>query len=821
MNYLYLRLSALSLILLGLCLLSTTASATHIRAAEITARRIDPQSLTYEITLRGYADTDSQVLFGSNGTLVFGDGTSLQLGNTGDPNSPTYIPRTRITEDTWLYEFKVRHTFPAARNFTISFREFYRNEGILNMDNSVNMPFYIETLIVIDPFLGVNSTPQLLVPPVDKAAVGKVYIHNPGAYDIDGDSLSYRLVIVRQDKNVPTANYRFPQNTFPAGDPRNGTSLGGGAATFTINPTTGDLVWDTPGAKGMYNVAFYVEEWRKIGGKYYLLGHVMRDMEIIVEDTDNKPPLVEIPEDICVVAGENILEKIGVTDPDGDPVDFYYFGAPFSIGAELKTEGVNLKNPDRLTSPAQLDFSWQTECSDVRRQPYQITLRARDVKAPASVALTNIKTWNIKVVAPQPAIERAVAIGDRSVEINFNSSAYACRQEASAVQVWRSVGSIDIPQDKCTTGTPAEYGYQLVDMRNLSNFPFTDNAKGAGLNPGATYCYRLVVVFPDPVGGESLISEERCVTLAAKMPLITQVSVQKTDADNGEIQLQWVQGPDLLEGEVAAPYSYDVYRAETTEGATFTRVATSLQNTQFTDNSANLNTKDKAYRYYVAFKDANGAKINQSPEASTVKLAAVPEQSQITLQWQATVPWSNQLQQHPHHIYRNQVDPNDPEKLVQIAQVNVSQGAFTYVDKGQDAGTGPLQADLALAYCYQVVSFGSYGNPKVADPLLNQSQIICSRTEVAPTGLDDPALSLVKIYPNPLKGQTFYFSLPEAEGKTIQLQLYDMKGQLVQQQANVRMQQEHAVELTEGKQGIYLLLIYHNGRVYRNKLIVQ
>jgi hypothetical protein len=179
-SLLYLR----TLLLLAFSLLLTEhAAATHIRAGEITARRIDPQSFTYEITLRGYADTDSQVIFGSNGTLDYGDGTELVINNDGDK-----IPRTRITEDTWMYEFKVRHTFPSARTYTVSFREFYRNENVLNMDNSVNMPFYIETVIVIDPFIGVNNTPQLLVPPVDKAAVGKLYGVPPG-YQYSGCQL--------------------------------------------------------------------------------------------------------------------------------------------------------------------------------------------------------------------------------------------------------------------------------------------------------------------------------------------------------------------------------------------------------------------------------------------------------------------------------------------------------------------------------------------------------------------------------------------------------------------------------------------------------
>ncbi|EMR04805.1 hypothetical protein [Cesiribacter andamanensis] len=374
-SLLYLR----SLLLLLFCaLLAGQAQATHIRAGEITARRIDPQSFTYEITLRGYADRGSSVIFGSNGTLDFGDGTSLVINNQGDD-----IPRFALTPDTWLYELKVVHTFPSARTYSVSFREFYRNDGTLNMDNPVQMPFYIETVIVIDPFLGINNTPQLLVPPVDKAAINKLYIHNPGAYDIDGDSLSYRLVVCRQDRTVPVANYRYPHQTFPPGDPRNGTSLDGGPPELTLDPLTGDLVWNTPGTAGQYNVAFFVEEWRKVQGEYYLLGYVTRDMQILVEDDPNNPPVLEVPEDICVVAGERIEEVIRAIDPDGDNIDLAAFSGVFNLGATYT-------GTTNMTSPAQATFTWQTDCSHIRDRPYQVVFRATDVRG-GGVRLTDIK----------------------------------------------------------------------------------------------------------------------------------------------------------------------------------------------------------------------------------------------------------------------------------------------------------------------------------------------------------------------------------------------------------------------------------------------
>jgi hypothetical protein len=717
-SYTYLR----QLLLLIFCaLLAGQAHATHIRAGEITARRVDPQSFTYEITLRGYTDRGSSVIFGSNGTLDFGDGTRLVINNQGDD-----IPRTALTPDTWLYELKVVHTFPSARSYSVSFREFYRNDGTLNMDNPVQMPFYIETVIVIDPFLGINNTPQLLYPPVDKAAVNKLYIHNPGAYDVDGDSLAYRLVVCRQDRTLPVANYRFPHETFPPGDLRNGTSLDGGPPELTLDPITGDLVWNTPGTAGQYNVAFFVEEWRKIAGEYYLLGYVTRDMQILVEDDPNNPPVIEVPEDICVIAGtlinSNDYGVIRAVDPDGDNIDFSAFGGVFELGATFSgTTG--------MSSPAEATFSWQTNCSHIRERPYQVVFRARDVRG-GGVSLTAIKTWNITVVAPPPVVESVRAVSSRSIEVNFDGSAYGCKQ-ARSVQVWRREGSIDIPLDTCITGMPPGYGYVLADVRDFGRFPYVDNGGGAGLKPGATYCYRFVTVFPNPQGGESLVSEEKCVTLPAKVPLMTNVSIMETSTTEGEIWVRWIPGPDLTPGEVAQPYFYDLYRAEGFSGGDYTLVAENLSATEFTDTG--LNTQNQVYNYYVMLKDANRTEYEYSDPASTVRLDPVPQASSILLQWQAQVPWSNSVRQYPlHEVYRNRVDPANPDLLVKIAEVNVLQNGFRYVDDGSGAGTGPLEDDVE--YCYRVVTAGSYSNPQVPEPLLNNSQEICSflRDDIPP-----------------------------------------------------------------------------------------
>jgi len=150
--------------------------ATHIRAGEITAKRVGCSGREYEFTLTAYRDTGSDILFG-NGEFKFGDGESIMLNPDG------FSRKEIIDDEIELVEFKIRHDYNSNGNYNVSYVEDFRNVGIINMSNSGSVSFYVETLIRIDPFFGCNDTPVFLIPPVDKGAVGVLFYHNPGAFD--------------------------------------------------------------------------------------------------------------------------------------------------------------------------------------------------------------------------------------------------------------------------------------------------------------------------------------------------------------------------------------------------------------------------------------------------------------------------------------------------------------------------------------------------------------------------------------------------------------------------------------------------------------
>ncbi len=470
--------------LLSLLLLSATANASHIKAGEIIARRLDAQSLTYEITLRGYADRDSQVIFGSNGTLDFGDGTSIMLTNDLDPNKPEYIPRTAISEDTWMYELKINHTYSAAQSYIISFREFYRNEGILNMDESVNMPFYLETAINIDPFMGINNTPELRRAPMDYALLGKTYHHQPGGFDADGDSLSYRMVAPRQDQSTAVKNYRYPHRTFPAGDPRNASSETGGEAYFSINPVSGDIIWDAPGTAGQYNVAFQVVEWRKINGIYYQLGFVTRDMQIIVEDSGGMQPQLNFPfmdERVNPATGETLSWTITATAPSAEDSVVLEIWGDFPI----RTDATISNRVVRAKGEATITIEWTGE--ENIGQHYQLIARSY---YPATPNFTRNQSTYLYYNASDPLGVPDIAAGAIKVfpnpvtEQGFSISLPASTGKEVVLQLYNVKGQLVLAEL-----VPAAAQQHLVRLPNAT--------KGIYLlllqHNGNTYRHKLIV----------------------------------------------------------------------------------------------------------------------------------------------------------------------------------------------------------------------------------------------------------------------------------------------------------------------------------------
>jgi len=733
MNSLFLRGSLLVLFLSGLTF--TQVHATHLRAGEITVERVSCTALTFRITITVFTNTiGTNVLFGGTEDILdFGDGSDPDR----DGRPGILVPTTENTlrpdlgEGIATASFTVLHTYSSARTYLISYLEPNRNEGVLNMDFSINTRFYIETEISIDPFVGCNNSPRLLVPPIDVACPGAAFFHNPGAFDPDGDSLSYELVVPFRNRSTPVTNYKDPNDSKFYTNFETGNEAGTGRPTFAINAVDGTITWDAPGAAlGEYNIAFIIKEWRKIGDEWVSIGFVRRDMQILVEDCDNDRPDLEVPEDLCVVAGTLITENIIGKDVNGDPVKIEAFSEIFNFPAALSpatyspVPGVN----DFRPQPATTTFRWQTECIHVKAQPYQVVFKVTD-RSPSGSRLVTFKTWNIRVVGPPPVWDNAV-LNPATRRVNLQWDPYVC-QNADSIQVWRKVDSTPFTPDECETGLPESLGYVKIATLPRGNgatptTSFLDTNFGRGLDPGAQYCYRLVALFPQPKGGESIVSDEICVDpIEVDEPVITNVSIERTDPASGRILVRWTKPFELNRTQFPGPLEYEVYRAEGFSGdVNLVKVSgpgRKLENdTTLIDEG--MNTQDVIFNYrIVLYSNTNltptvYSPVDTSSIASSVRLEAQSQENQITLTWSADVPWTLSSQ-YAHEIYRGGPG-SDISTMTLLATVDPLSAGLTYEDPGLDE---------TQTYCYVVKTRGAYGNPAIREPLENWSQIVCAQ----------------------------------------------------------------------------------------------
>ncbi len=756
----------LKLLLFGVVMVSPFISAaTHLRAGEITVERLNCTSLTFNICITVYTNTGSEIKFG-DGTLDFGDGSkphiTVQTDNTKRPD---------LGPDIGIVIYCVTHTYAGPGKYVISYGENNRNAGILNLFNSVETKFYIETIINIDPFLGCDNSPRLLVPPIDKACTGAAWYHNPGAYDPDGDSLSFEMVIPMKDPGQLVNGYR-PPNAKEFYD-RIGLNYGTAsedqlrAPTININAVTGTIIWDAPGAPGQYNISFLIKEWRKIGDTWILLGYVTRDMQIVVEDCNNERPELKVPADICVEAGTVISEEIFGTDPNRDDVKLEAFSQVFGISPSPATW---VPNPPEFQSTsglkqARLTFKWATKCEHIKEQPYQVVFKVTDNPSQGP-KLVQFKTWNIRVVGPAPKWKDAqVDLAKRSAKLVWKN--YDC-SNAEVMQVWRRVDQFAFTPPECVTGMPDFLGYTKIADVPISQTQFIDRNGGKGLAVGAAYCYRLVAVFPLPGGGESYVSKDTCLApIKADAPVITNVTIDKTDQAAGQVTVKWRSPFDIDKVQFPPPYKYEVYRAEGFSGVLGIKKVRNISIDSFFVDT-NLNTAETIFNYKIVLYDNNNIPVDTSFSASTVRLETKTRLKEIELNWNFDVPWSNQSQDYPRHlIYRGPKDAKESD-LVWIDSVNVNEKLFHYIDSGQYQSTPLKETEI---YCYRVMTKGVYGNSKIKEPLKNFSEIICAQPndnippcapafDIAVKGLDCSVYQRENICGQNLFSNTIFWNRP-------------------------------------------------------------
>jgi gliding motility-associated-like protein len=650
-------------------------SATHQRAAEITYRHVS--GLTYEVKVITYTYTPSPA---DRPTLdiFWGDGTNNTLMRTDSTHLPDNITLNVYEYNPSLGATTNRHTYSSPGIYMLFMEDPNRNLGIVNIPNSVNVPMYVQTQLVINPFLGYNNSPTLLNPPIDVGCVNQVFIHNPGAYDVDGDSLSYRLVICKT-----TGGIDIPGFTQPAA-----------SNSFSINAVTGDVIWDEPILQGEYNIAFLIEEWRR----GVLIGSVTRDMQIEILACSNNPPVIITIEDTCVTAGDKLTFDATAYDVDGNAVVLTATGGPFEV-----SESPAWIDPDPAAGndTVMTTFSWNTTCAHVQQQPYQVFFKAEDDDSP--INLVSYKSVSIKIVCPAPENLTAEGVGST---IRLKWDKVVC-EEAEGYKIYRRIGSTGFLPELCITGVPESSGYRLIhENESVNDTAYSDDDNGLGLIHGNQYCYLVTAFFQD--GAESYASNEACANLKRDIPVITNVSNDSTDLQAGRGFIAWSKPTELDTIQIPGPYQYVLYRSGDAAGGNLQPVATlsGLNDTIFFDNGINLNTSGTPFSYRVSLESLTFGFVGNSQIASSIYLQITPTDQELQLAFQPSIPWINDY----YVIYRQ------------------SEGSSVFDSIGYSIE--PFYNDTGLVngkkYCYYVKSVGGYTASGFVDPIINFSQLACA-----------------------------------------------------------------------------------------------
>ena len=738
-----------------------SVKASHNLAGEIIAERINGSQ--YRIILTTYTDPAPQGVDRCSADIeIWSTGLNPQLievlrliPRSNGPINPSQsncevqdagigVPIYQtVKKNIYITEY----TFDFGK-FELRYEDLARRADIINISNPGEQAFYISTILDIpNPILGNNNTPILLNTPLDEACAGKLWTHNPGGFDPDGDSLSYSIMPSMQynpERGISpqvASGYRFPDDNSPNAFPDNGP--------LTMDPVTGLMTWSFPEKAGVYNIAYIVEEYRN-GVK---LGSVLRDMVIIVRFCDNNPPVIESLNDTCITAGETVKFDFLAYDPD--PTDSLYLrlnnagignNGPFAVNNVPFIEGIVFDRETQLgreyqglpdstvnslilfpDSTAFIDtiygtFTWNTLCDNVRKQFYQVDFFAHDnfryIESPNTTLLSANHLVAITVIPPPPGI---LSISKDANRMLLDWEPSEC-DNALGYNVYRKIGESGYIQDTvCCDQSPGDMGFELIAFNEgWDNITYVDSLAGFDDVLGNSYCYLVTSIFEDEFNSsidarlESCASNEVCVQVELDTLFTVRDSVAETDLANGSIQLRWTQ-PDNIDDFFPKPYTYRIFRGSGLGPATEEIVQLPFSDTSFVDTG--INTESSGFTYKLALYDNFDRSIPMadtfSQLSSSIYLNTRGDNGRILLSWTDQTPWVNSL----FEIWRSEKD-GEFERIDSVSAT----GQRAYIDSG---------LDTSLTYCYFIRSVGAYeisgrGLPK---PLINDSQQSCSTAE--------------------------------------------------------------------------------------------
>ena len=617
------KISAKYIHCIVLLLLSCTVKATHLRAANIFVDRVEGSNTRFVVTLVVYSDDETDFYNGNSTGITIETQQDIYLNDNPIPFvvNKVGVHQTlgKEPDKTNKTTFRGEITVPSPNGrYRFKWQGVYRNNGILNLGGD-NQFLFVESYILLNGGGLKNSTPDMLIDPIDKGYVNSVFQYNSGAFDVDGDSLSYELIPVQSgdnNNNGALIGFDIPGQVSAA------SSTIGGGGSIQIDPINGTVTWDAPRVAGEYNIAIKINEWRN-GVR---IGYVIRDMQIIIEDNDLEPPVIEVPNDTCVVAGTILKADIIAKNDPSDRLSLSLLGEVKSLGATLDNKS---SNPGEITG----QFAWSPSCAEPREQPYFAIFKAT-TNPDASNSLSAYEEWSIQVIGEQ--IKGVTASYSASTKQNLVQWASYCQgsDDVTSIEIWRrSCDTIPVSRSYCEMGIPSSWGFQKIREVSASEVQFFD----ANVFEGNKYYYVLVANIAGTNGGQSVASKIVEVDVAIQGPWISRVSVVQQDSSKGIVQVDFKYS-NAFTG--TGPFTLELLRSDSLDGSDGIRIKSiitaSANDTTFIDSS--LNTYQGRYSYAVRVYENTNSLYSETQFVSVLALEAKADETDVDLFWSANAP---------------------------------------------------------------------------------------------------------------------------------------------------------------------------------------
>lgn len=258
MNRRHIRIALRHLMLLFALAEGTAANALYKYGGEIRYQHQAGYTYTIDVVLfihTSSVDTTHQVV------LDLGDGST----DTVDVADSELLPNDSNCYNWARVTYSTLHSYNGPGSYTLRVEVTNRNEGILNIPNSVNQTFCLRALLVIDPILGPNNSVQFIAPQNDISYSWSTLEHHPLPAEPDGDSLSFDLVPPLGMFCYDIPGYEEPEE------------VAWSTSTWNaVDASDGTYRWYFPQLFGEYVLAIRAREWRN----GTLIGEVTRDMSI-------------------------------------------------------------------------------------------------------------------------------------------------------------------------------------------------------------------------------------------------------------------------------------------------------------------------------------------------------------------------------------------------------------------------------------------------------------------------------------------------------------------------------------------------------------